>query len=91
MGPGSAGRREIDGTPRAGFQKRGPAPARRRSGAPRGARVQKCARHDQTDAPFGAPLPRFLCGGKMVFPRKRGRIRRPRAAKNRGDNARLRL
>jgi hypothetical protein len=46
MGPGSAGRREIDGTPRAGFQKRGPAPARRRSGAPRGARVQKCTRHD---------------------------------------------
>jgi len=81
MGPGSAGRGATRGTLKQPTPEARPGAGKSRSGAPRGARAQRARGTMQTAAPFGAPLP--------VFRHGEWDDRRPRAAKNRGDRARL--
>ena len=51
--------------------------------AERRPRIARCAARMKSDAPFGAPLPRHLAERKEMDDGV------PRAAKNRGDDARL--
>ncbi len=82
-------RRRRDSEPEAGETdlKARPGAVRRRDGAPRGARIlRKRMRHDGRLVRHSVLHPLGFCEGKSA-PRRRG-IRRPRAAKNRGDDAR---